>query len=428
MTGAALDAESLADGALRWVLGCTRVQGDGVDWPQAPGDDEQDPTLYSGAAGIVLALLEAHAHFGDDRYADTVLAASRALAAAVDDWQPSGLYLGVTGIALALHAVGERLGEAAATAAAVRALDLVRARFDGERWGEQFELLGGNAGIALGALAAGAPDLALLAVEPYLRRAEPTAAGVQWEVRSRMPARFHHISHGTLGIVSALAATGEAVGRADLLELALAGAADVVARNEAGDEGFLVPHSDPMHRPDVVERYSYGWCHGPAGDAQTFRLLGRVTGQARWGELVERCWQTVTSCGLPARLRPGFWDNNGRCCGTAGVLALALDRSSAGAGDLAFAGVLRDDLAAQATVDEAGVRWSNVEHRSSPSRCAAQGGWAMGNAGIVRELLRLARAEAGGDRRYVVPMPDQPMVDLPPGRRSRSSAARVVSP
>ncbi len=25
-------------------------------------------------------------------------------------------------------------------------------------------------------------------------------------------------------------------------------------------------------------------------------------------------------------MRPGFWDNNGRCCGTAGVLALACDR------------------------------------------------------------------------------------------------------
>jgi hypothetical protein len=39
-----------------------------------------------------------------------------------------------------------------------------------------------------------------------------------------------------------------------------------------------VPHSDPPHRPEIIERYSYGWCNGPAGDAQVFRLLAQVTG------------------------------------------------------------------------------------------------------------------------------------------------------
>ena len=35
-----------------------------------------------------------------------------------------------------------------------------------------------------------------------------------------------------------------------------------------------MPHSDPQYRPELIEPYSYGWCHGPAGDAQVFRLLG----------------------------------------------------------------------------------------------------------------------------------------------------------
>ena len=119
-----------------------------------------------------------------------------------------------------------------------------------ERWGDQFELIGGNAGIALGALAAGDPGLALLAVTPYLRTAEPTAGRVHWEVRTGTPARFHHISHGTLGIAAALAAVGHQAGRRDLTRLALAGAADVVSRDKAGPAGFLVPHSDPQHRPE----------------------------------------------------------------------------------------------------------------------------------------------------------------------------------
>ena len=84
----------------------------------------------------------------------------------------------------------------------------LQARFDGERWSDQFELLGGNAGIALGALCVGDHELALTAVTPYVERAEATSAGVHWEHRSGVPARLHHISHGTLGIVEALAAVG----------------------------------------------------------------------------------------------------------------------------------------------------------------------------------------------------------------------------
>lgn len=187
-------------------------------------------------------------------------------------------------------------------------------------------MLAGNAGIGLGALYAGDVELALLAVMPYVVAADPTPAGVNWAVRPS-PARSHHIAHGTLGIVYALATIGAATGRRDLIELGLAGAADVVSRNEAGQDGFLVPHSDPPHRPDLIERYSYGWCNGPTGDAQVFQLIGEIAGDAGWTALAERCWHTVTHSGLPQRTRPGFWDNNGRCCGTAGVLALACDRA-----------------------------------------------------------------------------------------------------
>lgn len=107
---------------------------------------------------------------------------------------------------------------------------------------------------------------------------------MHWEIRNGREPRLHHIAHGTLGIVHALAAVGRATGRADLVELARAGAADVVARDEAGPEGFLVPHSDPQDRPELIERYSYGWCHGPAGDAQVFRLLRAALVRVSRGE------------------------------------------------------------------------------------------------------------------------------------------------
>ncbi|MFE7312725.1 lanthionine synthetase LanC family protein [Streptomyces sp. NPDC057555] len=427
-TGAAADpasnstadeAEATADDALRWLLGTAREDGDGgLAWTATPSDDELDPTLYSGTAGVVPVLLEARRHFGDDRYGDAALRAARSLAAALDGLEDDSLYGGLAGLAVVLRAVHDELGDRAAATAADRALERVRTRFDGTRWGDWFDLIGGNAGIALGALAAGEADLAVRALEPYLRTAEQTPAGVQWEAETGREARYHHVSHGTLGIAFALARVGRAAGRDDLVELARAGVADVVARDEAGPTGFLVPHSDPQSHPDRVERFSYGWCHGPTGDAQVFRLLRDVLDDPAWQALADRCWHTVTHSGLPRRPRPGFWDNNGRCCGTAGVLALACDRMAEQGDPPDFARLLVTDLVSRATRDAAGARWSNVEHRATPSTLEPHTGWAMGNAGIARELLRFARISRGADPTYAFAWPDQPAVKSPsPGGR-----------
>ncbi len=364
-------------------------------------EEASDPSLYHGLAGVVLALHEAHRYFGDDRYGQAVARGAGVLSGQVGGMENCSLYFGLAGVAVVLRALGR-------DTAADRALSRVRDRFDGQRWNEMFELFTGNAGIGLGALHAGDLDLAVTAVTPYLTTGDRTGCGVNWAVRPSS-ARSHHIAHGTLGIVYALASVGEAAGRDDMIETALAGAADVAARNEAGPDGFLVPHSDPPHRPDIIERYSYGWCNGPAGDAQVFRLLARITGDQAWTGMGDRCWRTVRDSGLPARVRPGFWDNNGRCCGTAGVLALACDRIAEHGDDFTFADALVDDLTTHATVDDAGTRWSNYEHRTTPGDLEPRAGWAMGNAGILRELLRYARLSDGGTAGYSIPWPDHPV-------------------
>jgi hypothetical protein len=401
---AAVDVQSMAVGGLDWILGQAQVRGDGVAWSANPSERDDDSCLYSGAAGVVLTLLDAHRDLGDDRYADAAVRAAATLGHAIESLDDSSLFVGLTGIAVALRAVQVTLGVDQAGVDAERSLAQVRSRFDGQRWAPEFELLQGNAGIALGALAAGDQELALIAVAPYVASAEPTDHGVQWEVRLDTESRLHHISHGTLGIALALAVVGHDAGRPDLVELALAGASDVVSRNEAEQDGFLVPHSDPPFMPELVERYSYGWCHGPTGDASVFSALREITGDAGWGDLANRCWRTVTNSGVPKRLRPGFWDNSGRCCGTAGLLALACQRYDAGIdADLDFAQTLVEDLAARATVDHAGVRWSNWEHRQTPSDLPPEIGWAMGNAGIIPQLLHLQRCTDG------TPSPARPL-------------------
>ncbi|MFF3848961.1 lanthionine synthetase LanC family protein [Streptomyces sp. NPDC002328] len=409
-TPAPSEVEALAADGLRWLLGVAReTEGGGLGWPVRASDTKLEAQFYDGTAGVVPALLEAWRHFGDDVYGDAAVRAARGLAVAAEEAEDDSLYFGRTGMALVLRAVHRELGDGAAGTAADRALARVRSRFDGTRWGELFELMGGNAGIGLGALAAGDAELAVLALEPYARTAEETATGVTWAHRPGVEARLHHISHGALGIVYALAAVGDATGRADFVALARAGAANVIARDEAGPDGFLVPHSDPQFLPDLIERHSYGWCHGPAGDAQVFRLLRDVLAEPGWQDLADRCWHTVTHSGLPQRLRPGFWDNNARCCGTAGVLALACDRMAEQGDSPDFAHVLVADLVARATRDADGARWSNVEHRATPSVLEPRTGWSAGAAGIVRELLRFVRVSGKGDPGYAFVWPDQPV-------------------
>lgn len=91
----------------------------------------------------MLALLEGYQHFGEERYAQAAVRGARTLAAAVaGEWPLSSLYFGLAGLAFALHEVSDMLGDREAGQAAVSALDLVRSRFDGQRWADQFELLG----------------------------------------------------------------------------------------------------------------------------------------------------------------------------------------------------------------------------------------------------------------------------------------------
>ena len=403
-----VSSEELAWESLEWLMVQARPHGNGIVWTGVSTATEPSVDLYSGTAGVVLALLEAYRHSGDERWASAAAAGGRSLGQRVDGLDDASLYFGATGVAVALEAVAERLGDASAHAAAVRALAAVREAFDGERWGGAFELMAGNAGVALGALRVGDVDLAELAVTPYLSTVEPTEYGVTWENRHGQPARRHHISHGTLGVAYALAATAAATGRSDLMELCLAAVADVVARNDAGSSGFLVPHSDPQQQHERIERYSYGWCHGPAGDAQVFRLLGQITGDATvdefGGPLLADGGDLGATWPDPARLlgqqRALLWHRWGTCTGV---------RPEVTRGDgLGFADVLVADLVDRATRDAQGVRWSNVEHRDDAPDLEPRHGWAMGNAGIVRELLRHARPGAGEDPGYAADWPDHP--------------------
>jgi hypothetical protein len=126
------EAARLADAAAVWLVDGAEV-------------DDDDTSLYHGWAGVVLALHEAHEHLGDDRFGRAASRGADLLAARVEQVDECSLYFGLTGMAVALSALGRQQ-------AAERALARVRAGFDGARRGPMNELLMGNAGIGLGAV------------------------------------------------------------------------------------------------------------------------------------------------------------------------------------------------------------------------------------------------------------------------------------
>jgi hypothetical protein len=111
-----------------------------------------------------------------------------------------------------------------------------------------------------------------------------------------------------------------------------------------------------------------------------------------------RCLHSIRTSGVPERRHPGFWDNDGRCCGTAGVGEVFLDswqRLGVDA-DLAFAQVLGEALVERAVVVGDGACWRFTEHRADDPLLPPGVGWMQGAAGIAAHLMRLARVLRDG--------------------------------
>ena len=135
---------------------------------------------------------------------------------------------------------------------------------------------------------------------------------------------------------------------------------------------------------------SYGWCHGPTGTVRLFVLLNEIDPQPRWQGAIDACLQALRDSRIPERLYPGYWDNLARCCGTAGVGQLLLDRYQA-TGDpalLDWAGTLAGDVTGRAVTTARGVAWANTEHTATPPELPPEPGLMQGAAGIAAWLAR----------------------------------------
>ncbi|MFD4526144.1 lanthionine synthetase LanC family protein [Streptomyces sp. NPDC058470] len=423
------DYRELGEAAWSWVL--DQVRDDEGPWlpetvPDAAKDEgptEDRDTLYSGIAGLAPVLAEI-ARYRELSERERSLAAgivSRLSALAQDKTEPS-LYDGLAGDVLAL-----KLLDPGRESVALRRLSALTTP-EGWKTTVEFEpdsdaplndIIMGTAGVVLTAVWAGgdfAEGIAATGCEALLRVAHRTEAGLDWGIGATTEWRAPNYSHGTAGVASALAVAGAALGREDFVEAAVAGAQHVLSVGSLEDGGFIVPHTIPPSKREV-EPVTYTWCHGPAGTSHLFSALSHagVSKVAGFGvdELRQRCLTSILASGVPQRLRPGFWDNDGRCCGTAGVGDILLDAAQDCDGAaraetlIQAARGMGDALVERAVRDEAGARWRFVEYRQDPPLLPPGTTWMQGAAGIAAYLLRLDRFLETGPNAVVVDRPDQ---------------------
>jgi lantibiotic modifying enzyme len=123
---------------------------------------------------------------------------------------------------------------------------------------------------------------------------------------------------------------------------------------------------------------------------------------------LRRSARGVLDSGIPEKQTPGFWNNDGICCGLAGVgdFFLNLYRVTKDKSYLDFCKRVTDRLLAKATVEGDKMKWIQAEHRAKPDLLIAQTGLMQGASGIGLFLLHLDALERG--KLCLVLLPDSP--------------------
>ncbi len=407
--------------AARWIHTARVETPEGLLWltgPERPEGLDTAPNLYSGSAGVVLFLLELARAAGDKAHREEAAAGADALIASLPgeiriDRAENGLYTGVAGIGFTLFRVYQETGDDAYRKGALRCRDLIHAAAkpagSGIQWGEVTDIIAGSAGTGLYLLymAGNTDDPASreLAAKAGLRLAElgiPEGGGKKWRMDPELKRLMPNFSHGTAGVAYFLAALHRETGRQELLDAALAGARYLQSVASATGDSCLIFHNEP----DGKDLYYLGWCHGPVGTARLFVQLHRIDPKAGWLGWAHRGAKGILASGIPEKQTPGFWNNLGQCCGSAGVAEFFLDLGKL-TGDGAYPAfarrVARDLLDRATATPGGGLKWTHAEHRVRPDYTYAQTGYMQGAAGIGMLLLRLDAEEKGREWRFRLP-------------------------
>jgi lantibiotic modifying enzyme len=394
--------------AARWVQACKVVREPGATWPADPARPQSvSAELYSGTAGVVFFLLEAHRHTGEAAFIKDAAAGADHLLGQVAPDGPrfqAGLYTGAAGIGFCLEQAFQATKAAKYRDGVGRCVRQLRRRARksgaGVEWNESTDVIAGGAGVGLYLLRAarelddpGCLELAWRAGKRLVELGKPEHGGLKWPMSARFPRLMPNFSHGTAGVCYFLATLFQWTREQAFLDAALAGARYLRAAADTAGGACRVFH----HEPGGTDLYYLSWCHGPPGTARLFYRLYQATGDRAWLDWVHRCARAVLDSGIPARRTPGFWNNVGQCCGSAGVgeFFLALHRVAGDGRYLEFAERMAADVLGRATPDGGGLKWVQAEHRVKPDEVVAQTGYMQGASGVGLFLFRLDACKRG---------------------------------
>lgn len=414
----------VAEAAWSWVLDQVRWDDDGPWIPESAGDEQPNEyrdSMHNGIGGLahVLAELRLTRPWTPTEQSLATAVADR-IRATIPTTTTTTFFDGLTSSLGVLTALDEK--------GTSSVLDRLQELETADGWPESFldtptytpaahanDVTLGTGAILLAALWAirrgeDASTLANHAVDLLLSEQEELPTGVNWDFVPRRfcigePGEMPNFSHGLAGIAAVLALAGVELDRPELVDVARRGAEHLVTIGITDDKGFRVPRIIPWAERHGDE-FTFNWCHGGAGTALAFSALEyadvqQVAGEAP-GTWRRRCLDGVRYSGIPERLHPGFWDNDGRCCGTAGVGDAFLDAwlRDGEKQDLEFAVHLGDTLLDHAYHEGDHAFWRFIEHRNEDPLLPPGVGWMQGAAGIAAYLLRLQRA-VDGDQRAV---------------------------
>lgn len=399
----------------KWLRSVGRDSDHGRVWPADPEKPEEVVThLYSGTSGVTLFFLEAHAMTGEAAFLQEAREGADYLLRTLPEQvkgEETGLYTGIAGVGFTLAETYRATAEEKYLVGARRTVELLkesaRVRNDGVTWSDTTDIISGSAGIGLFLLRMNEPqakEVAVRAGRHLLAQGREEEQGMKWPMSPTYPRLMPNFSHGTAGVAFFLARLHEEAGDEGFLRAAVSGAEYLRSIARIVNRACLIFH----HEPGGEDLFYLGWCHGPAGTARLFYQLWKVTGKEMWMEWAEKAAHAILQSGIPEVKTPGFWNNHGLCCGTAGVadFMLSLHRATGRAEYLAFAKRATAHLLEHATRDERGMRWIDAEHRVQPELVKAQTGYMQGAAGIGMWLLRLHAFEQG--KAGTVKLPDSP--------------------
>jgi lantibiotic modifying enzyme len=435
----ALDAE-------RFIAKHQNETSDGLVWGLADeSPDKYLHTLYAGSAGIALFYLELYEATGDAGCLETAHRAGLDLVAYIhrkDSLTCSALG-GWAGYMFTLNEIGRATKDSSLVEAASWCAQKLRDQasdigagigwvapmpyanltgHEGQR--EIYDVAEGAAGIGLYYLYAAeqgiheqANDWVRSIADRLLEVAQEAEGGLRWQLMDDIPWPFDapNFAHGTAGVAYFLACASEATGERAYLDAAISGARHVQAMAEPVGDGHLVPHILDDGRPN---RYYLGMCHGPAGTARLFFVLGEITGDAEWMGWSKGLDRGLMNLGAPEERSRGFWNNISQCCCDAGIgdHALFMYRVTGETTYLDLAERVATELGRRGKKDGDTICWPQAEHRGQPDFIQTQTGYMQGAAGVGSFFVHLATTLSGNPTKIIFP-------DAPYGRLSDAGAA-----